>query len=85
MLIYAVFIKMQYVKEKVKDSSLMLDAARRADLWDACNLLRCDHKGVKSIEDLYTKIGIDPIHTLIGYADPILDNSFLDLHFSVQF
>ncbi|KAI9072311.1 hypothetical protein K1719_045724 [Acacia pycnantha] len=54
------FVSMEHLKEKVKNSSLTLDAVNLAALLDTCNLLRCDHEGIASVEDLSENIGIDP-------------------------
>lgn len=69
MRIYAAFVSMEHLKEKMKNSSLTLDDVKPATTLDACNLLRCDHEGIASVEDLSENIGIDPRSFLIkGYA-----------------
>ncbi|KAK4258378.1 hypothetical protein QN277_007834 [Acacia crassicarpa] len=54
------FVSMEHLKEKVKNSSLTLADVKLATTLDACNLLRSDHEGIASIEDLSENIGIDP-------------------------
>ncbi|KAI9094823.1 hypothetical protein K1719_026629 [Acacia pycnantha] len=59
------FVSMEHLKEEVKNSSLTLDTMNLAALLDTSNLLRCDHEGIASVEDLSENIGIDPRTFLI--------------------
>lgn len=50
---------MEYLKENVKDKTLVPGLANSASFLDACNLLKCEVKDTLSHDEIKAHIGID--------------------------